>query len=151
MLAYTGFSHYRRMSVFIASQSLSAYHQHTIFSSHEYSNTLHSWQKCKQSREWLAANAPWWLLQRMPVHMCVWLLQHLAPKAGSCCAHSCSGLGRVRDELQVPSCGTHFLANGNSALRRAQPSLCAQTLAPFVSDTAYLCCQLLERKMNRVV
>lgn len=46
---------------------------------------------------------------------------------------------------------THFLANGNKVLRRAQPSPCAQTLDTFVNDTAYLCCQPLERKMNKSI
>lgn len=40
MLAPTSFSHYRRMSVFMAAPSLSAYHQHTIFSSKEYPDPL---------------------------------------------------------------------------------------------------------------
>lgn len=140
---------------------------HTGFSSNECSDSRCSWQ-CRWRGLWLVANAQWWVVlvavhasprvrlvsaafgtrkrkSTVPDPTCASDLSSFVPtpEAVSCCVHSCSRLCRIGDELRD--------ANGSNVLSRAQPSLCAQTLDTFVSNTAYLCCQPLGRKMNKRV
>lgn len=82
-----------------------------------------------------AFHSLWHIWESPPELICLSELSRLLSWG---CVSPCSRRCRIGAELQVLSCGTRFLTNGNHVLRRAEPSLRAQTLNSL-SKTLLIC------------